>query len=92
VREGNFVAGIRVVSAEEEAMSDEVARAKRVMARRARRLARELALEEDRARLLKHAEELEAQADEIERRAREHGSTTDRPINAAVDPSHPRRA
>lgn len=48
------------------------AEASRDLARRARRLAAELAQEADRARLLRHAEELEAQAADLERRALRH--------------------
>jgi hypothetical protein len=44
----------------------EQAAAARDLARRARRLARELALDADRARLLQYAEELEEQADRLE--------------------------
>jgi hypothetical protein len=44
----------------------EQAAAKRDLARRARRLARELTLDADRARLLQYAEELEEQAKRLE--------------------------
>jgi hypothetical protein len=47
----------------------EQAEASRDLARRARRLAGELTAEADRQRLQRHAEELEAQAAELERRA-----------------------
>jgi hypothetical protein len=45
--------------------------AKRALAQRARRLASELTMDDDKARLLAHAAELEEQAQELERRANE---------------------
>ena len=48
------------------------AEASRDLARRARRLAGEMTEEADKARLLRHAEELEAQAADLERRALRH--------------------
>ena len=45
------------------------AEANRDLARRARRLADEMTNEADKARLLRHADELDAQAADLERRA-----------------------
>ena len=53
----------------------EQAEASRDLARRARRLAEELSNDADKARLLRHAEELEAQAADLRKRA----AGTDRP-------------
>jgi hypothetical protein len=49
----------------------EQAEASRDLARRARRLAEELSGEADRKRLMRHAEELDSQAADLERRAAE---------------------
>ena len=53
----------------------EQAEASRDLARRARRLAEELTNDADKARLRRHAEELEAQAADLQKRA----AGTDRP-------------